>query len=97
MVHDLIEAYGLLKHMKIVRSIPASYADLKEFHSEFYLEHLKTLTEIDDDYTCTEQDEEFGIGKQAPGFFLTQCFQRTHTSTNLLTFLQKKTISFFIK
>ncbi|XP_063541419.1 histone deacetylase 8-like [Cydia strobilella] len=66
MVHSLIAAYGLLQHVKVVRSKPAVDADLKRFHSDLYLNHLKTFTEIDDEYMTTNEDEELGIGYDCP-------------------------------
>ncbi|CAK1541609.1 unnamed protein product [Leptosia nina] len=66
MVHGLIAAYGLLEKVQVVRSAPASYDDLKLFHSELYLEHLKTLNEINEDYMTEDKDEDFGIGYDCP-------------------------------
>lgn len=62
MIHDLIEAYDLLKQLTVVRSAPATYKDMTEFHSELYLNHLKAFTEVDDDYMTNAQDENCGIG-----------------------------------
>ncbi|XP_047032811.1 histone deacetylase 8-like isoform X3 [Helicoverpa zea] len=62
MVHDLIKAYNLHKRLTVVRSAPATYKDMKEFHSEQYLDHLKKFIEVDDDYMSNTQDEEYGIG-----------------------------------
>ncbi|XP_072934455.1 histone deacetylase 8-like isoform X2 [Epargyreus clarus] len=59
MVHNLITVYGLLKNVQVVRSSPATYNDLKSFHSELYLDHLKKLTDVDDDYIPDSQDEEY--------------------------------------
>ncbi|CAB3220477.1 unnamed protein product [Arctia plantaginis] len=61
-VHCLIQAYGLHNKVKVVRSTPATYEELKEFHSELYLDHLKTFIDVDDDYMTSVQDEEYGIG-----------------------------------
>ncbi|GBP65920.1 Histone deacetylase 8 [Eumeta japonica] len=66
LVHNLIVAYGLTNHLTVVRSKSASYEDLKEFHSELYIDHLKTLKELDEDYMPNEHDEEFGIGYDCP-------------------------------
>ncbi|XP_035448303.2 histone deacetylase 8 [Spodoptera frugiperda] len=66
MVHDLIEAYDILKHVTVVKSSPATYNDLKEFHSELYLDHLKKFTDVQDDYMATAEDEECGIGYDCP-------------------------------
>lgn len=61
-VHSLISAYGLLNHTKVIRSKTASYSELKLFHSDLYLDHLKTFTDVDEDYVSTAEDEEFGLG-----------------------------------
>ncbi|XP_053617408.1 histone deacetylase 8-like isoform X2 [Plodia interpunctella] len=66
MVHDLITAYGLHQSMKVVRSRPASYNELRKFHSDLYLDHLKTFVDIDEEYMTNAQDEEFGIGYDCP-------------------------------
>ncbi|KAJ8712983.1 hypothetical protein PYW08_008287 [Mythimna loreyi] len=66
MIHDLIEAYNLLKQLTVVRSVPATYKEMKEFHSELYLDHLKTFIEVDDDYMTNAQDEDCGIGYDCP-------------------------------
>lgn len=66
MIHDLIESYDLLKQLTVVRSAPATYKDMKEFHSELYLAHLKTFTDVDDDYMTNTQDEDCGIGYDCP-------------------------------
>lgn len=63
MVHDLISAYGLLNHVKVIRSIPATNSDLKLFHSDLYLDHLKTFNDVSDDFIPSAEDEEYGIGK----------------------------------
>ncbi|XP_045771115.1 histone deacetylase 8-like isoform X1 [Maniola jurtina] len=66
LVHSLITAYGLLNHVKVVRSTPATYSDLKLFHSDLYLDHLKTFGEIEEDYMPTAEDEEYGLGYDCP-------------------------------
>ncbi|KAL0818262.1 hypothetical protein ABMA28_008755 [Loxostege sticticalis] len=66
MVNDLIVSYSLNKQMKVVRSSPATYEDLRKFHSESYIEYLKSVIEIDDDYMANTQDEEYGIGYDCP-------------------------------
>lgn len=71
MVHSLIHGYGLLSRLKIVQASQALYGDLKEFHSEGYLNHLKIITVIDktdgdddNEYMPSKQDEKHGIGRQ---------------------------------
>ncbi|XP_046963938.1 histone deacetylase 8-like isoform X1 [Vanessa cardui] len=68
MVHSLITAYGLLNHIKVIRSQSASYSELKLFHSELYLDHLKSFTHIEDDYVITAKDEKFGLGYDCPPY-----------------------------
>lgn len=63
MVHDLLVSYQLCKHLKVVRSSPASYCDLKKFHSELYLDYLKSVKEVEEDYVTNTQDEEYGVGE----------------------------------
>ena len=48
--------------MKLVHSTPATYKDLREFHSELYLDHLKRFADINEEYEVTDCDEEYGIG-----------------------------------
>ncbi|XP_063833139.1 histone deacetylase 8-like [Ostrinia nubilalis] len=66
MVHDLIVSYDLNKHMKVIRSSAATYEDLKKFHSELYIDYLKSLVDIDEDYMPNAVDEEYGIGYDCP-------------------------------
>ncbi|XP_041972160.1 histone deacetylase 8-like [Aricia agestis] len=62
LVHELITAYGLTNRCKIVKSVPATYNELTVFHSELYINHLKTLLDVEDDYIPTAEDEKYGIG-----------------------------------
>lgn len=62
MVHNLIQTCGLLNKIKVVRSSIASFEEMRQFHSELYLDHLKSFNEVDDDYVTNAQDEEYGIG-----------------------------------
>ncbi|XP_059051772.1 histone deacetylase 8-like [Achroia grisella] len=62
LVHSLLVAYGLHKNVNVVKSSPASYDDLRKFHSDLYLDHLKRFAEVNEDYISTSQDEEYGIG-----------------------------------
>ncbi|XP_013189653.2 histone deacetylase 8 [Amyelois transitella] len=66
MVHDLLTAYCLHRKMKVIRSVPASYDELRKFHSELYLDHLKCFIDVDEEYMTNAQDEEFGIGYDCP-------------------------------
>lgn len=62
MVHSLIHGYGLLNKLKIVQTSPSSYDNLQQFHSKRYLGHLRTFTEVGDEYMASKVDEEHGIG-----------------------------------
>ncbi|XP_026740668.1 histone deacetylase 8-like [Trichoplusia ni] len=66
MVHNIIEAFNLMGKLTVVRSTPATFEDMKEFHSDLYLDQLKKYIEVDEDYMSTAQDEEFGIGYDCP-------------------------------
>ncbi|XP_013167898.1 PREDICTED: histone deacetylase 8-like isoform X1 [Papilio xuthus] len=66
MVNDLLTAYELNNNLQVIRSTPASYDDLKKFHSELYLDHLKSFHELEEDYMTNDQDEEYGIGYDCP-------------------------------
>ncbi|VVC88777.1 unnamed protein product [Leptidea sinapis] len=65
-VHNLITAYDLHSMVQVVCSTVATYEDLKLFHSELYLDHLKKFKCVDDEYIAEKQDEEFGIGYDCP-------------------------------
>lgn len=49
--------------MKVIRSNSATYSDLKSFHSDLYLDHLKTFNHVSEDFMPNAEDEEYGIGK----------------------------------
>ena len=44
MTHHLIVNYGLYKHMNIFRPKPATYGDLTTFHSDEYVNFLRSVT-----------------------------------------------------
>ncbi|XP_034005865.1 histone deacetylase 8-like [Trematomus bernacchii] len=48
MVHSLIEAYGLLKHMSVVKPQVATIEDMAKFHTDSYLEHLHKISQDGD-------------------------------------------------
>ncbi|XP_037118627.1 histone deacetylase 8 isoform X1 [Syngnathus acus] len=64
MVHSLIEAYGLLKHMSIVKPRVATIEDMAEFHSDFYLEHLHKISQDGDNDDPHSVD--YGLGYDCP-------------------------------
>ncbi|XP_061664346.1 histone deacetylase 8 [Syngnathoides biaculeatus] len=64
MVHSLIEAYGLLNYMSVVKPQVATIKDIGLFHSDFYLEHLhKVSQEGDND---DPDSAEYGLGYDCP-------------------------------
>lgn len=58
--------------MTVLLSEPASYDALREFHSDLYLNHLKTFKEVDDDYIVTDEDVEYGIGMYVFNYYCPQ-------------------------
>lgn len=53
MVHSLVHSYGLFSKMRILPPLVATLDDLKEFHSEEYLEFLQSF----ENHICSERDE----------------------------------------
>ncbi|XP_023653366.2 histone deacetylase 8 isoform X1 [Paramormyrops kingsleyae] len=64
MVHCLIEAYGLLKDMRVVKPRVASMEDMAVFHTDSYLEHLHKISEDGDN--DDPQSIDFGLGYDCP-------------------------------
>ncbi|XP_061816882.1 histone deacetylase 8 [Nerophis lumbriciformis] len=64
MVHSLIEAYGLLKHMSIVKPQVASIEDMAMFHTDSYLEHLHKISQDGDN--DDPQSVDYGLGYDCP-------------------------------
>ncbi|KAG7235604.1 hypothetical protein INR49_002440 [Caranx melampygus] len=48
MVHSLIEAYGLLEHMSVVKPRLATIEEMAKFHTDSYLEHLCKISQDGD-------------------------------------------------
>ncbi|XP_029463387.1 histone deacetylase 8 isoform X4 [Rhinatrema bivittatum] len=64
MVHSLIEAYGLLREMRIVKPRVASMEEMASFHTDAYLQHLQKVSqEGDDDHP---ESIEYGLGYDCP-------------------------------
>ncbi|KAM4818567.1 histone deacetylase 8 [Thomomys bottae] len=64
MVHSLIEAYALHKHMRIVKPKVASMEDMATFHTDAYLQHLQKISqEGDEDHP---DSIEYGLGYDCP-------------------------------
>ncbi|XP_077445430.1 histone deacetylase 8 isoform X1 [Stigmatopora argus] len=64
MVHSLIEAYGLLPHMRIVKPEVATMEEMARFHYDFYLEHLHKISQDGDNDDPRSTD--FGLGYDCP-------------------------------
>ncbi|XP_059621926.1 histone deacetylase 8-like [Phlebotomus argentipes] len=65
MIYGLIEAYGLLHKVTVVRPRRASHEELLLCHSGNYLKHLE---HCDGDEEETEEDEDFGLSYDCPKF-----------------------------
>ncbi|KAK5875602.1 hypothetical protein CesoFtcFv8_026669 [Champsocephalus esox] len=64
MVHSLIEAYGLLKHMSVVKPQVATIEDMAKFHTDSYLEHLHKISQDGDN--DDPQSGDYGLGYDCP-------------------------------
>ena len=63
MVHELIKSYGLLDKMKLISSTPLTEEQIKLFHSEDYIQYLKTSNLGSGENHSLEEEDEFGLGK----------------------------------
>ncbi|XP_078268450.1 histone deacetylase 8 isoform X2 [Rhinoraja longicauda] len=64
MVHSLIDSYGLLKYMRVVKPRIASMEEMAMFHTDAYLEHLQKISEDGDD--DDPESVEYGLGYDCP-------------------------------
>lgn len=64
MVHSLIEAYGLLKYMRVVKPHVASIEEMAVFHTDSYLQHLHKISQDGDN--DDPQSGDFGLGYDCP-------------------------------
>ncbi|XP_039621675.1 histone deacetylase 8 isoform X2 [Polypterus senegalus] len=64
MVHSLIEAYGLLKCMRVVKPRIATVEEMAAFHTDSYLEHLHKVNERGDE--DDPESLEYGLGYDCP-------------------------------
>uniref|UniRef100_A0A8C1GF55 Histone deacetylase 8 n=1 Tax=Cyprinus carpio TaxID=7962 RepID=A0A8C1GF55_CYPCA len=64
MVHSLIEAYGLLKYMRVVKPVVASIEEMAVFHTDSYLQHLHKISQDGDN--DDPQSGDFGLGYDCP-------------------------------
>ncbi|XP_068220189.1 histone deacetylase 8-like [Palaemon carinicauda] len=62
LTHSLITAYGLLDKVKVITSVSASEEEIRRFHSEEYVDFLKTA-EVDKEDV---NEDEFGLGFDCP-------------------------------
>jgi len=67
MAHNLLLNYGLYKKMEIYRPSPATFEELRKFHSEDYVRFLRTISP---DNMCeyTKQMQRFNVGEDCPVF-----------------------------
>ncbi|XP_063793092.1 histone deacetylase 8 isoform X6 [Pseudophryne corroboree] len=64
MVHSLIEAYGLLREMRVVKPIVATMEEMATFHTDAYLQHLHKVSEEGDN--DDPETLEYGLGYDCP-------------------------------
>ncbi|KAJ3585619.1 hypothetical protein NHX12_014338 [Muraenolepis orangiensis] len=64
MVHSLIEAYGLLKDMSVVKPRMATIEEMAQFHTDAYLEHLHKISQDGDN--DDPQSGDYGLGYDCP-------------------------------
>ncbi|XP_063288312.1 histone deacetylase 8 isoform X2 [Pelobates fuscus] len=64
MVHSLIEAYGLLKYMRVVKPKVATMEEMAAFHTDSYLQHLRKVSEEGDN--DEPETLEYGLGYDCP-------------------------------
>ncbi|KAK1407222.1 hypothetical protein QVD17_38836 [Tagetes erecta] len=69
MAHSLIIHYSLHRRMEIIRPFPAGPEDIRNFHSDDYVEFLSSVTpETVHDHTHTRQLKRFNVGEDCPVF-----------------------------
>ncbi|XP_073414888.1 histone deacetylase 8 [Dendrobates tinctorius] len=64
MVHSLIEAYGLLREMRVVKPKVATMEEMASFHTDAYLQHLRKVSEEGDN--DDPETVEYGLGYDCP-------------------------------
>ncbi|KAM5145449.1 histone deacetylase 8 [Mantella aurantiaca] len=64
MVHSLIEAYGLLRDMRVLKPRVATMEEMATFHTDAYLEHLRKVSEEGDN--DDPETLEYGLGYDCP-------------------------------
>ncbi|XP_071078644.1 histone deacetylase 8-like [Haliotis cracherodii] len=66
MVHSLIEAYGLVKYMKVIPPREATASELLQFHSSEYIEFLEKISDQEDEEKYDQEAEQFGLTYDCP-------------------------------
>ncbi|XP_075040733.1 histone deacetylase 8 isoform X5 [Mixophyes fleayi] len=64
MVHSLIEAYGLLREMRVIKPKVATMEEMATFHTDAYLQHLRKVSEEGDN--DDPETLEYGLGYDCP-------------------------------
>mmetsp|Transcript_2263 Transcript_2263/g.8070 ORF Transcript_2263/g.8070 Transcript_2263/m.8070 type:complete len:453 (+) Transcript_2263:169-1527(+) len=67
MAHNLLLNYGLYKKMEIYRPSPATFDELRKFHSDEYMRFLRHITP-DNMGEYTKQMQRFNVGEDCPVF-----------------------------
>lgn len=65
-MQDLINSYGLMEHVNVKKSTPATEDDLKLCHSGSYVDFLKKVSKSDDLDKFYDEQEEYGLGYDCP-------------------------------
>ncbi|XP_067674880.1 histone deacetylase 8-like [Haliotis asinina] len=66
MVHRLIEAYGLVKYMKLIPPREATASELLQFHSPEYIQFLEKISDQEDEEKYDQEAEQFGLTYDCP-------------------------------
>ncbi|XP_046578893.1 histone deacetylase 8-like [Haliotis rubra] len=66
MVHRLIEAYGLVKYMKVIPPREATASELLQFHSPEYVQFLEKISDQEDEEKYDQEAEQFGLTYDCP-------------------------------
>ncbi|KAK2981676.1 hypothetical protein RJ640_010446 [Escallonia rubra] len=67
MVHALLDHYGLLKHMQVLKPMPAKEKDLCRFHADDYVKFLRRITP-ESQQDQLSQLKRFNVGEDCPVF-----------------------------
>ncbi|XP_041354298.1 histone deacetylase 8-like [Gigantopelta aegis] len=67
MIHCLVEAFGLLKYIKICLPREATVPEVMSLHSDDYINFLKKINDQDDEEKDEEEAEIYGLTYDCPG------------------------------